>query len=84
MGNSAILLLHGFHLFDKVLYQNEECFVTGKRTSGSFRVGRVDGAVIKEGVGYKKLKLLETAKHYITERRSTVSAPYLKAGSSTA
>ena len=60
--------VHGYRLWDKVLYSGQECFVKGRRSSGYFALARLDGAVITESVSYKKLKLLETAKHYLTER----------------
>lgn len=34
--NQALKYVKGFRLYDKVLYQGTECFVWGRRTSGSF------------------------------------------------
>ncbi|MBQ2183058.1 MAG: HNH endonuclease [Lachnospiraceae bacterium] len=70
--------IYGFHLFDKVLYNGQECFITGKRTSGSFKVATFDNTVLSAGISYKKLKLIEAAKHFITERK-TALLPIVKA-----
>ena len=81
--NQAPYLVKGFRLWDKALYNREECFVQGRRSSGYFQLKRLDGTLISASVSCKKLKLVETAKHYITERRA-VSSPWLKPGVSTA
>ena len=67
--NQAPYLVKGFRLFDKVLYQNEECFITGRRTSGYFMLKKLDGTSIHNSAKYSDLRLLETAKHIIMERR---------------
>ncbi len=67
--NQSDYQVRGYRLWDKVLCSGQECFVKGRRSSGYFALARLDGAVITESVSYKKLKLLETAKHYLTERR---------------
>lgn len=66
--NQSDYQVHGYRLWDKVLYSGQECFVKGRRSSGYFALARLDGVVIAESVSYKKLKLLETSKHYLTER----------------
>lgn len=68
--NQAPYKVFGFRLFDKVLYKNEECFIFARRTSGSFRIRKLDGTQISAGVNYKKLKLLEPRCYYLTERRA--------------
>lgn len=67
--NQAQYNIFGYRLFDKVSFRNEECFVFGRRTSGSFDIRKLDGTTINAGVSYKKLKLLEPRKAYLTERR---------------
>lgn len=67
--NQASYVVNGFRLWDKVLYDRQECFVSGRRISGYFALKRLDGTVITNSVSYKKLQLLETAKNYLTERR---------------
>lgn len=64
-GNQAPKYVKGFRLFDKVLYQGIECFVWGRRTSGSFLLRTLDGAEVKDGVSFKHLKLLERSSNYL-------------------
>lgn len=61
--------VYDFRLYDKVEYQNQVCFIFGRRTKGDFEIRLLDGTKIKAGVSYKKLKFLETRKSYLTERR---------------
>lgn len=68
--NQAPKYVSGYQLFDKVLYNNQECFVFGRRLSGSFDVRLLDGTKLSAGVSYKKLKLLEKRKSYLIERRT--------------
>lgn len=68
--NQAPYLVKGFRLFDKVLYQGKECFIFGRRVSGRMDVRLLDGAHINASVGYKNLKLLESRKAYLIERRA--------------
>lgn len=68
--NQAPYLVKGFRLFDKVLYQDKECFIFGRRVSGRMDVRLLDGTHINASVGYKNLKLLESRKAYLIERRT--------------
>ena len=68
--NQAPYLVKGFRLWDRVLYNSEECFVQGRRSSGFFQLKKLDGTLITASASYKKLSLVETAKHFITERRA--------------
>lgn len=63
--NQAAKYVKGYRLFDKVLYNGRECFVWGRRTSGSFRLKELDGTMVKDGVNYQKLKLLERSRNYL-------------------
>ena len=63
--NQAPKYVKGFRLFDKVLYNNQECFIWGRRTSGSMLLRLLDGTLIKDGAGYKNLKLLERSSNYL-------------------
>ena len=63
--NQAPKYVKGFRLFDKVLYNSQECFIWGRRTSGSMLLRLLDGTLIKDGVSYKKLKLLERSNNYL-------------------
>lgn len=37
----------GYRLFDKVLYKNNECFISGRRTTGYFKLIKLDGIRFK-------------------------------------
>ena len=63
--NQASKYVFGFRLYDKVLYQGKECFVWGRRTSGSFLLRTIDGAKVKDGVGYRNLTLRERSTNYL-------------------
>jgi len=68
--NQAPYEVKGFRLFDKVRYDGREYFIFGRRSSGFFDIRTLDGKKINNGsISYKKLALLETGKHYLTERR---------------
>lgn len=75
--NQAPYQVKGFRLFDKVAYQGKECFVTGRRQTGYFVLKTLDGITIHKSAKVKGLKLLETRKSYLTERR-TALLPWLK------
>lgn len=68
--NQAPKYVFGYQLFDKVLYNNQECFIFGRRSSGSFDVRLLDGTKLSAGVSYKKLRLLEKRKSYLIESRA--------------
>ena len=67
--NQAPKELFGYQLYDKIMYNGKECFVWGRRKSGSFLIRTLDNSYRKE-VTYKKLRKLETRKTYLIERRS--------------
>lgn len=68
--NQAEYEVKGFRLFDKVQYKGNEYFVFGRRATGFFDIRDLSGNKINKGsVSYKKLKLIETAKSYLVERR---------------
>ena len=60
--NQAPRYVFGYRLFDKVFYKGQECFIFGRRSSGSFDIRLLDGTRVSAGVSYKKLKLLEHAR----------------------
>lgn len=64
----APYIVKGYRLNDKVLYDNQICFISGRRTSGYFAIKDIFGKTLSSSVSYKKLRLLETAKHYTLER----------------
>lgn len=70
--NQAPYFVEGFRLFDKVMYEGQECFIFGRRSTGRMDLRLLDGIHINASVSYKKLKLIESRKNYITERRPAV------------
>lgn len=82
--NQALRSVFGFRLFDKVRYQGQECFIWGRRSSGSFLLKKLDGTKVKDGISYKKLTLLERETNYLIGERRRCSSPCLKAGVSAA
>jgi len=67
--NQASYKVFGFRLFDKVKYNNIECFIFGRRSSGQFDLRKLNSTKINASVKFKKLKLLETRKSLLWERR---------------
>ena len=63
--NQASKYVKGFRLYDKVRWNGIECFIWGRRTSGSFLLRKLDGTKVKDGVNYKQLKLLERSDNYL-------------------
>lgn len=68
--NQAGYIVKGFRLFNRVEYQSNEYFIFGRRTSGFFDIRTLDGQKVNKGsISFKKLKLIETSKNYLIERR---------------
>jgi len=67
--NQAPYLVKGFRLFDKVKYDNQECFIFGRRSSGYFDLRKLDGTIVHRSASYKKLELFEQRKSLLIERR---------------
>jgi len=70
--NKAPYIVHGYRIFDKVLYEQQESFIFGRRASGYFDLRLLDGVKVHVSANHKKLKLLETAKTLLTERRTAI------------
>lgn len=68
--NQASYLVKGFRLFDKVEFEGQICFIFARRSSGYFDIRKLNGEVIHRSASWKKLKLLETRKSLLTERRT--------------
>ena len=54
--NQAAYSICGFHLFDKVRFTGQECFVFGRRTSGYFDLRKLDGTVVHHSASWKQLQ----------------------------
>lgn len=67
-------IVKGFRLYDKVSYQGKEYFIIGRRTSGNFAIRTLDKEKPNKSgtLSFRKIKLLETAKHYLVETRKQV------------
>lgn len=67
--NQAPYIVKGFRLFDKVKFQDQDCFIFGRRSTGYFDIRLLDGTRIHAGISCKKLKLLKTRMSYLQEER---------------
>ena len=65
--NQAEKYVFGYCLFDKVQFNGLDCFIWGRRATGSFLLRHLNGEKVKDGVGYKHLKLLEHSQSYLIE-----------------
>ena len=69
--NQAPKYIKGFQLFDKVQYNGTLYYIFGRRLSGYFDIRTLNGDKVNNGsVSYKKLRLVETSRNVLTERRS--------------
>ena len=74
--NQAPFLVRGFRLFDLVSYEGILYYVVGRRLSGYCDIRKLDGTKVNNGsISYKKLKLINTQKKLLTERRNSGSIP---------
>ena len=80
--NQAAYEVQGFRLFDKVRCEGQVGFIFGRRSIGYFDVRRLDGTRISASANYKKLRLLQKRKSYLTELRTGggASSPELPRG----
>ena len=67
--NQSPYLVKGFRLFDKVKYNNQECFIFGRRATGYFDLRKLDGTIIHRTASYKKLELIQSRNTWLIERR---------------
>jgi N6-L-threonylcarbamoyladenine synthase len=67
--NQAPFEVFGFRLFDKVFYKRQECFISGRRKTGYFKLIKLDRTVIHESAKYKDIKLINHSNSYLIERR---------------
>ena len=59
--------VRGFRLMDSVEYAYRDCFLSGRRMSGSFSVADITGKVLTGSASYKKLTLKHHNNTYIME-----------------
>ncbi len=65
--NKAERFVHGYQLFDKVHYENQTCFVFGRRKTGYFDIRTLQGVRVHKSASHKKLKLLERATTWLVD-----------------
>ena len=65
--NQAPREVRGFRLMDSVEYAYRDCFLSGRRMSGSFSVADITGKVLAGTVSYKKMTLKHHNNTYIME-----------------
>ena len=63
--NQAGKYVFGYRLFDKVQFNGQDCFIWGRRTTGIFTIKTINGKMIKDGISFKKLKLVEKSTSYL-------------------
>ena len=73
--NKAVRFVKGFQLFDKVIYEEQESFIFGRRTSGYFDIRLLDGTKVHASASWKKLKRVEWANTLLVERKASDSSP---------
>lgn len=68
--NQAPYCVKGFRLFDKVSFNGQKGFIFGRRSSGYFDIRMLDGTKLSSCASYKAIRLIDTAKTFLVERRS--------------
>lgn len=72
--NQAPFLVKGFRLFDLVEYQKDLYYIFGRRSNGSFDIRKLDGTKVNKGsINCKYLRLIDTRKSILTEKRTQVN-----------
>lgn len=51
--NQTPKYMFGYQLFDRVIYNGQEGFIFGRRSSGSFDIRKLSGEVISHDISYK-------------------------------
>lgn len=65
--NQAKYIVKGFRLFDKVVYKGQECFITGRRTTGYFALKTIKYVKVHDGARSKDLQLIEARGSFIAQ-----------------
>jgi N6-L-threonylcarbamoyladenine synthase len=71
--NKAVRYVFAFQLFDKVIFKGQECFIFGRRSSGSFDIRLLDGTKVSAHVSHKKLRLVEKAGAFLTQKANCLA-----------
>lgn len=65
--NKAERYVNGFQLFDKVLFEDKECFIFGRRKSGYFDLRTLDGTIVHRSASSKKLRIIDKAGTWLSQ-----------------
>lgn len=69
----------GFRHLDEVKWTGVLCWVSGRRTNGSFKAVDVDGSCIKDGINWRKFRRVRNTGTMLTKRLAEQSSePYGK------
>lgn len=82
-GEHAVRLareVKGFRQWDAVRWNGKQCYVKGRRATGSFLLCDINGRKTKDSVGYKRLSLIRRVQGLQFERGGGASSPRLKPG----
>jgi hypothetical protein len=85
-GEHAVRLsreVKGFRQWDCVRWNGRRCYIKGRRSTGSFLLSDLEGNKVKDGVGYKKLRLIRRVSGFQWETRARL-LPALQCGVSAA
>jgi len=72
--NQAPFEVKGFRLFDKVKFNNQKCFIFGRRSSGYFDLRTLDGISVSKHANCKNIQILIRRRGYLQEVK-TCSSP---------
>ena len=73
--NQAPYKVHNFRLFDKVIYNNQSCFITGRRQTGYFTLKNINYEKVgNDNVSYKKLRFIQPSNAFICHYLPTISS----------
>lgn len=73
--NTAPREVFGFRRYDKVKWNDMECFIFGRRSTGYFDLRTLDGTKVHSSAKHNTLTLLERAGTLLTERRAVFLSP---------
>jgi len=73
--NQALFEVRGFRLFDKVLYEGQICFVSGRKSDGRLCLRDIDWSLVQIDVNHKKVECLEHGNNYITKEVKAIPHP---------
>lgn len=68
--NQTAYSIYGFHLFDKVRFAGQECFVFGRRTSGYFDLRKLDGTVVHRSASWRQLQKICNRKSMLINKEA--------------